>query len=229
MTEIGDEPDDVRRLHDALELRADEIDAATRERHLARALEEFDDALTRDAPANVVPMRRRRLTVVAAAAAVVLAVVGIGAVLATRGHDDTVASRAEGPSTTVAAAAAPSPPGTQSSAAAAGTATSIGDFPTVDALRTKVLAERAAFAPLSQSPSPGPANSNASQRAPTPPVLGPASPRTCPVPSPDGARVVDRVAASVDGAPVTAWIVDEGSGAPSVIVIDDATCTVRSR
>jgi serine/threonine-protein kinase len=228
MTEIGDEPDDVRRLHDALELRADEIDAATRERHLARALEEFDDAPTRDTPANVVPMRRRRLTVVAAAAAVVLAVVGIGAALATRGHDDTVASRAEAPSTTMpVAAAAPSPPGTQYSSATPGTSSSIDDFPTVDALRTKVLTDRAAFGPLSQPPSTASVAPNASERAPA--DLAPASPHTCAAPSPGAGRVVDRVAASVAGAPVTAWIVDNDVGGPSVIVVDDATCTVRSR
>ena len=74
---------------DALELPRDEIDAEARERHLARALEAFDDA-----PARVVPMRRRRLVSIAAAAAVVLAVVAVGAVIATRGADEPTATRA---------------------------------------------------------------------------------------------------------------------------------------
>ena len=117
MTEIGDESDDVRSLRDALELRPDEIDPEARERHLARALDEFDDSPARTA-ARVVPMRQRRIAVVAAAAAVVLAVAGVGAVLANRGSDGTVATRAEAPTT-----AAPTTTAATASTTAAAAAT----------------------------------------------------------------------------------------------------------
>jgi hypothetical protein len=227
MTEIGDESDDVRQLQDALELTPDEIDAVTRERHLARALDEFDASQAHATPATVVPIRRRRMAVVAAAAAVVLAVVGIGAVLASRGHDDTVATRAEAPSTTVAASAAtPSPLGDASSSANAGAAMSIGDFPTVDALRAAVEADRAAFAPLAVTPSSAAAPANAKDHAQNAPASAQAA---CPTPPLGDAHVVDRVVASVAGAPVTVWIADDSTGARDVIVVDDATCTVRPR
>ncbi len=134
MSDIDDDSEDVERIRDALELPRDEIDAEARERHLARALEAFDDA-----PARVVPMRRRRLVSIAAAAAVVLAVVAVGVVIATRGTNEPNATRAADHATSASEHAttvttAPATPGFGLDTPSG----SLGDFPTIDALRAAV-------------------------------------------------------------------------------------------
>jgi hypothetical protein len=237
MSETDDEFEDLRRLRDALELGPDEIDAAARERHVARALDAFDGTIE-DAPASVAPMRgrrrTRRLASVAAAAAVVLAVAAVGAVIASRDDHDTTATRTAesaavgSPSTTAPSPlAAQSPTGDASSSdATLGDAVptqSLGDFPTVDALRA---ATSSSYGTNSSALG---AKPGATSGGAAPSATARSAPRACPTPPLDGGRVVGRAIASVVGAPVTAWIVDDGSGARHVIVIDDATCTVRSR
>jgi hypothetical protein len=223
MSEIGDESDDVRRLREALELRPDEIDVETRERHLARALDEFDDS-----PSRVVPLRRRRFATVAAAAAVVLAIVGVGAVIASRGHDGSSTTRAEAPATSlpptsakhdVLGRPAESTSGPDGFAGASTAAASIGDFPTVDAVRAAALANIAVDRPN---------QSGAAAPVTTTEVRAPGVRVECSQPPLDGGRVVARVSASVAGEPVTVWIVDRGGTSRHAIIVNDATCTVRS-
>ena len=89
MSDIDDDSEDVQRIRDALAMSRDEIDAETRRTTPGSCAR----GVRRCAGPRRCRMRRRRLVSIAAAAAVVLAVVAVGAVIATRGADESTATR----------------------------------------------------------------------------------------------------------------------------------------
>jgi hypothetical protein len=217
-----DETPDEHLVRDALPLSARDFDAERREQHLARALDVFDEQdFDAQAAGAVVPLRRRRALAVAAIAAAVIAVAAIGGVLATRDRSATTATaRAEAPVTTTTA---PSPAGTARAAPtpAAPVITSLGDFPTFDALRAAATAIYRPEAAASTTSS-----ANFDERTPDAAnALGAAG---CAFPGTGTGRPVEHAAASIAGAPVTVWIVVDTDGGRRVVVVDDATCAVRT-